>query len=188
MIDRGWTGIVLAGGKSSRMGADKALMLHEGRTLLEKAIALLRPHAREVLVIGDPAKYADHWDHVHPDDAPGEGPLRGLVTGLRAARYVRVLVVACDMPSVGDRALIRLKQSLDLAGDAVVPRHPGGVEPLVAAYHRRCLERFESCLRNERYRLIDALSEVDTRYLDLVPGKGGWAEDIFRNINSPDDL
>ena len=100
MNDRQWTGVVLAGGKSSRMGRDKALVQVEGITLLDRAIEQLRPHAKEVLVIGDPARYTPIHAHVVPDDEPGNGPLGGLVTALAHARYVRVLVLACDMPNI----------------------------------------------------------------------------------------
>lgn len=188
MRDRGWTGVVLAGGKSSRMGQDKALMEHDGITLLQLGIERLRPLAREVIVIGDPEKYAEHWSHVIADDSPGDGPLRGITTALKHARYVKVLVTACDMPSINDRLLIQLKNALDQGGDAIVPRHAGGAEPMAAAYHKRCLEAFEQCLNNGTYRLSDALVTVDTRFMDIVPGRSGWPLELFRNINSPSDL
>ena len=188
MSDRGWTGVVLAGGKSSRMGHDKAMIEHEGVTLLQLGIERLRPLAREVIVIGDPEKYAEHWSHVIPDDSPGDGPLRGIATALKHARYVKVLVTACDMPSINDRLLIQLKNALDNGGDAIVPRHAGKVEPMAAAYHKRSLESFENCLSKGSYRLSDALVTVDTHFMDIVPGKFGWPLNLFRNIHSPSDL
>ena len=86
MTDRQWTGVVLAGGQSSRMGRDKATMEVDGKTMLDRTVELLRPHTREVLVIGDPSKYSPAHGTVIPDDAPGQGPLGGLVTALRRAR------------------------------------------------------------------------------------------------------
>lgn len=188
MIDRRWTGAVLAGGQSSRMGRDKALMEVEGMTLLDRAIELLRPHCREVLVIGDPGKYTPAHATVIADGVPGLGPLGGLVTALGRARYVRLLVLACDLPRVNDRLLVRLKNELDLGHDAVVPRHAGWLEPLAGAYHRHALEAFEACLRQRRLRMSDALATVRTGHLDLVPGEAGWPADLFRNINAPSDL
>ncbi|MBP6311804.1 MAG: molybdenum cofactor guanylyltransferase [Flavobacteriales bacterium] len=188
MSDRGWTGVVLAGGKSSRMGKDKAMIEIDGVTLLRIGIERLRPLAREVIVIGDPEKYAQHWSHVVADDSAGDGPLRGITTALKHARYVKLLVTACDMPSINDRLLMQLKNALDNGGDAVIPRHAGGAEPMAAAYHKRCLESFENCLNKGTYKLSDALVTVDTRFMDIVPGKYGWPKEIFRNINSPSDL
>jgi molybdopterin-guanine dinucleotide biosynthesis protein A len=189
MMDRGWTAVVLAGGRSSRMGRDKALIEVDGVTLLELAIERLRPHAREVLVIGDPEKYVNARARTIPDDLPGQGPLGGIVTALRHARYVRLLVTACDMPALNDRLFTRLKkQALDLGGDAVVPRHPQGIEPLSAVYHKHCIEVFDRRLQAGEPRMSSALEAVDVRFLDLVPGEDGWPADLFRNINAPSDL
>ena len=188
MTDRAWTGVILAGGKSSRMGRDQALIEVEDRTMLERTIELLRPHAREVLVIADPARYAPPHATVIPDDSPGKGPLGGLVTALYRARYVRLLVLACDLPAVNDRLLVRLKLELDRGYDAVVPRHDGLMEPLVAAYHRHAIEPFEACVKTDVLKMSVALAKVRTSVLDIVPGEEGWPADLFRNLNTPDDL
>ena len=188
MIDRQWTGVVLAGGKSSRMGRDKALVEVEGRTLLQRAVDLLRPHVREILVIGDPAKYAPVHATVVPDDAPGKGPLGGLVTALRHARYVRSLVLACDLPNINDRLLVLLKNELHGDRDAVVPKHGGLLEPLAASYHRHAIEDFDDCLRNDVLKMSSALDRVRTAYTDVEPGENGWPADLFKNVNAPTDL
>lgn len=188
MTDRGWTGVVLAGGQSSRMGRDKALIEIEGLTLLDRAIELLRPHCREVLVIGDPEKYVPAHASVIPDDEPGKGPLGGLVTAMKRARYVRLLVLACDLPNLSDRLLVRLKHELDTGFDAAIPRHGDLLEPLAGAYHRHAIEAFEGCLAGGVLKMSAALDRVKTGYVELVPGEDGWPEDLFRNINTPADL
>ena len=188
MMDRQWTGVVLAGGQSSRMGRDKALIEVDGRTMLERGIELLRPHAREVLVIGDPAKYTTTHGTVIPDDEPGLGPLGGLVTALKHARYVRLLVIACDLPDLNDRLMARLKVTLDEGHDAVVPKHAGLIEPLAAAYHRRAVDAFEQCVKERALRMSDALGRVRTAWLDVSPGEQGWSATLFRNVNAPTDL
>ena len=188
MNDRQWTGIVLAGGQSSRMGRDKALVELDGVTLLHRAVELLRPHAKEVLVIGDPSKYAPEHATVISDDIPGKGPLGGLVTALKHARYVRLLVLACDLPNISDRLLIKLKNDLIGGYDAVVPRHADHIEPLAAAYHRHAIEIFQRNIAADRLKMSDALGRVRTRYFDIVPGEEGWPKDLFKNVNSPSDL
>ena len=188
MMDRLWTGVVLAGGKSSRMGRDKALISVEGRTLLERAVTLLRPHVREILVIGDPLKYSTAQGQVVPDLQPGLGPLGGVVTALKQARYVRLLVIACDMPNINDRLLMRLKTALDEGHDAAVPRRQGLIEPLAAAYHKRSIDSFEGALKQGELKMSDALALLRTAWLEITPGEDGWAPDLFRNINAPTDL
>lgn len=186
--DRGWTGVVLAGGMSSRMGRDKALIEVDGLTLLEHAVQRLRPHAREVLVIGDPAIYGHLHSSVVPDDMPGQGPLGGIVTALRKARYVRVLVTACDMPAISDRLLIKLKRSLADGMDAAVPVHGDAWEPLCAAYHRHALEPFERCMQQGVLKMRSALATVRVEQVHVTPGSDGWPEDLFHNMNTPADL
>lgn len=188
MMERGWTGVVLAGGRSSRMGRDKALIEWDGATLLDRAIDLLRPHCREVLVLGDPVKHTAKHATVIADEVPGQGPLGGLVTAMKRARYVRMLVLACDLPLVNDRLLVRLKNELDRGFDAAVPRHAGLLEPLAGAYHRHAVEAFEACLHQRQLKMSEALVRVRTGLLDLEPGKDGWPIDLFRNLNAPGDL
>lgn len=188
MTDRQWTGVVLAGGQSSRMGRDKALIERDGITQLDRSIELLRPHVREILVIGEPARYSPKHGSVIPDDVPGKGPLGGLVTALRHARYVRLLVVACDLPNIDDRLLVHLKNGLIGEVDAVVPRHGELIEPLAAAYHRHAIEAFERNMVGDRLKMSDALAQVRTTYLRVTPGDQGWPKDLFRNLNTPADL
>lgn len=188
MMDRGWTGVVLAGGLSSRMGRDKAIIERDGITMLDHAIDLLRPHCREVLVMADPARYAPMRATVLADERPGQGPLGGLVTALKRARYTRLVVLACDLPNINDRLLVHLKNAMVGEVDAVVPRHAGHVEPLAAAYHRHAIEAFERNLGAGRLRMSDALDAVRTHYLAIGPGANGWPADLFRNLNTPDDL
>lgn len=170
------------------MGQDKALIEFEGNTMLQRAIELLRPHAKEILVIGDPARYAPAHATVIPDNTPDRGPLGGLVTALHHARYVRLLILACDLPNINDRLLIRLKQALTGEVDAVIPRHAGFLEPLAGAYHKHAMEPFQACLDQGFLKMAEALARVHTHHMDVTPGEGGWPAGIFKNLNSPADL
>lgn len=183
-----WTGVVLAGGRSSRMGQNKALMLFEGRTLLERALDHLRPHVQELIVIGEPSVYGHLHDHVIPDDLPGNGPMGGIGTALKHARNSSVLVLGCDMPHVTAELFVRLKAGLTKVQDAFVPTCDGNVEPLVAAYHRRCLPAFNACIAQGHLKMIDGLDRVRTRYVQICPGEDGWPKDLYRNLNAPTDL
>ena len=183
-----WTGVVLAGGKSTRMGQDKALLEVDGKPLLLHAIEKLKPHVRELLVIGEPRRYGHIWPDVLPDEIPGLGPLGGMVTAMSAARHDRLLVLAVDVPGVNAKLLERLTREMPENADALVPRHEGSLEPLVAAYHRRCAGAFMDHITRSQLSMHGALADVRAAYLDINPGEDGWPEDLFKNLNSPDDL
>lgn len=170
------------------MGRDKALLEVDGKPLLLHAIDRLRPHVRELLVIGDPRKYGRFHDNVIPDDVEGAGPLGGIVTAMGHARHDRLLVLACDVPGVNEALLRQLARGLADDADALVPRHAGQLEPLMAAYHRRCSDVFLARLMASDLSVHAALGLVRTTYLDITPGDEGWPEDLFRNLNGPDDL
>jgi molybdopterin-guanine dinucleotide biosynthesis protein A len=186
--DDGWTGVVLAGGRSSRMGRDKALIPYEGRTLLERALDILEPQVQELLVIGDPAKYGHVGPFVVADDIPGVGPLGGIVTAMRYASHDRLLVLACDMPHVPAGLFTFLKLGLDADRSAFVPSCDGRIEPLAAAYHRRCRPRFEAQIARATWKVSDALEAVGATFVRICPGENDWPTDIFHNINLPADL
>ncbi len=183
-----WTGVVLAGGKSTRMGQDKALLEVDGKPLLLHAVEKLKPHVRELLVIGEPRKYGHIWPDVMPDEIPGLGPLGGIVTAMGNARHDRLLVLAVDAPGVNARLLERLTRELPDDADALVPRHDDELEPLVAAYHRRCAGAFMDHITRSQLSMHGALADVNMAYLDIKPGDDGWPEDLFCNLNSPADL
>ncbi len=183
-----WTGVVLVGGGSTRMGEDKALLTFEGRTFLDRALDVLDPVVDDLLVIGDPAKYGHVGPFVIADESPGKGPLGGLVTAMRYTSNARVLLLACDMLGVTGALLLRLKELLGHQTDAVVPRHHGRVEPLAAAYDRRCLPVFARCVNEGVLKMGDALALVRTSFVETIPGTGPWPADLFRNVNSPADL
>lgn len=152
------TGVVLAGGQSSRMGRDKAALEFEGQTLQDRCVAVLRECFPEVLVIRD-------------DDLPGLGPIGGLATALR--RAPEIFVVACDMPFL-DAALIR-EMAAQLPGfDAVAM--PG--EPLHAAYAARILPVVEAQIAAGDYSLQSLLSTLRVKYIAAKP---------LANINTPKD-
>lgn len=184
----GWTGVVLAGGRSSLMGRDKALIEMDGRTLLDRALDLLEPQVQELLVVGDPEKYAHVGPFVIADDVPGIGPLGGIITAMRYASNDRLLIIACDMPNLTPSLLSFLKAAFPVDGYALVPACDGRPEPLAAAYHRKCRIGFEACVAKGEWKVSSALEHVGATFVQICPGEDGWPEKLFRNINSPGDL
>jgi molybdopterin-guanine dinucleotide biosynthesis protein A len=137
------TGVVLAGGRSRRMGADKAALPIEGEPLLRRVVGRLRLALPAVLVVG-PAELALLVPGVRVvlDSRPGMGPLAGLEAAFAASETPRAFVVACDMPFVAPvlvRAMADYAAAKAQDADAVVLRSGEGVEPLHAVYSATCL-------------------------------------------------
>lgn len=190
MMPQGWTGVVLAGGRSSRMGQDKALLTWPptGRSLLDHALDRLAPHVDELLVVGDPLTHGLVGPFVVPDLVPGQGPLGGLLTAMRYATHDRLLVLAVDMPLVERGILEPLKGGMGNQTDAVVPRRGERWEPLCAAYHRRCSAVFEARIAAGERRMAHALEHVRTTWMELPPHEEGPSSDPFLNLNRPADM
>ena len=161
--------IVLAGGRSTRLGRDKASELLLGRTLLQHVIDRVAPLVAEVIVVRAPGQslpdIAAATTHVRiVDDAyPGTGPLGGICTGLTAANAERCLAVACDMPLLSQTLLRELlRRSAEC--DVVMPvlEYP---EPLHAVYARTCIEPMRARLDARQLKITGFLGAVNACYM-----------------------
>ena len=187
----GWvdlTGIVLAGGKSRRMGMDKAQLAWEDGTLLSAAVNKLAGLCKEIIVVGT-KRGLPHPVLWAADRVVGAGPLAGLETGLAAASFEETVVLACDMPLVSARFLQTLSASA-IAADVVLPRHAGGYEPLCAWYRRSvCLPAVRQLLQAGNSRMQSLLPLVRTVAVRPdADGYDGTAPEIFFfNVNTKAD-
>ncbi len=189
------SGIILAGGKNTRMGKEKAFLKIGGRTIIEIITTALKPLTGEIIIISNkPDLYAGYGVRVVRDVIPGQGPLSGIHAGLLQASNQAALVTACDTPFVSTR-LARLLIDHSPAYDIVVPRYRGVVEPLFALYKKSCLDFFEMSLNkghNKIARVIESmiLEGIKVKKLeeeDLKAAGTNW-EKVFFNVNTPDDL
>jgi len=183
---RSFTGAVLAGGASSRMGTDKALLEVNGRVLVSGAATALRDAgASNVIVIGGDLEALRQLGLVvHPDDEPGQGPLGGLLTALRLATDDIVMILACDMPAIDAESVATIVDAL--AGgegrDVAVPVVAGRRQCLTAAYRQRSnLHLAAAYAGGERAprRAIVGLDVVEVMGLD---------EHRLGDVDRPDDL
>ena len=161
------TAIVLAGGRSRRMGTNKALLSLEpgGPPVVQSVVDTLGTVADEVLLsASDPAPYAFLDLSTVPDMYPDTGPLGGIYSGLLAAQHQFSLVVACDMPFLSPE-LLRYMASLPREYDVLVPR-PEEPEPTHAIYSRACLPWIEEQLRAGRYKITGWFDRARVRYLE----------------------
>ena len=170
------------------MGEDKAFIEIDGRSLLDRSLDLLERVTQEQLIIGDSRKYGHVLPNTVADVRPNSGPLGGVLTVLQYASHDKAVVCACDMPALTSELFEFLKPFLRDGVDAVVPTHGGMIEPLAALYHRRCTPVFRNCIENTVFKMSDALALVSTTFVEVEPGAGPWPDDLFRNINSKEDI
>lgn len=179
-----FAGFVLAGGQSSRMGTDKAMLPYQGTVLVDFVARRVESVAGTVTIVGDPGRYSHLGRPVVPDLRPGHGPLSGIETALSLRQADWNLVVACDLPGVDEGLLGRLKASVEQSAgaDCVMPLgEQGRPEPLCAAYRATCLPMVSRALDEERRKVTSAFEQAQVIYLQLDDAS------TLRNMNSPGD-
>ena len=183
------TAFVLAGGKSSRMGSDKALLELAGRPLLRHALDMARALTENVKIVGDPAKYAA-FGIVVPDVYHDRGPLGGIHAALVHSITELNLILATDLPFVEPEFLRHLITIADATKALVtVPQIGAYFEPLCAVYRKPFASIAETALSQGKNK-VDALF-ADSR-IRIVSEKeivsAGFSFAMLRNLNSPDDF
>jgi molybdenum cofactor guanylyltransferase len=188
--------IILAGGRGERLaGQDKATLLLDSETLLERVHHRVAKLADEVVIVLRPDQelapplVAATQGAIVVRDLPGhKGVLAGMAAGLEAAQHEWSLLVACDMPFI-QPSLVRYMWSLREGSDVVVPRLEVGLEPLHALYHRRCLSSIHDALAQGRRRVISFYEPLQVRYVDEDEiARHDPRRLSFFNINTPEDL
>jgi molybdenum cofactor guanylyltransferase len=183
------TAFILAGGKSTRMGTDKAFVMLEGRTLLARALEVCRTIASDVWIVGDVNKFTP-FAPVVEDVFPGCGPLAGIHAALRASRSDLNLVLAVDLPFVSPALLhFLLEQARACSAVVTVPRAGHGWQPICAVYRRSFADAAESALRKAQYKIDVLFDPTLTRVIgedELL--NAGFSPQVFRNVNTPEEL
>lgn len=185
----GITGAILAGGQSTRMGSDKALLELQGQRMLERVHRTMADlFGATLLVTNQPERYAFLPCPALPDQFVGAGSLAGIHAALSHADTELVFVVACDMPFLSP-AVIRYLCSLSNGYDIVVPASMTGLEPLHALYRRSCLPEMTAMLTNSRKRITELYAQKKTLQVPWpaianLPG----ADHTFLNLNTPGEF
>jgi molybdenum cofactor guanylyltransferase len=181
------SGAVLAGGRSSRFGLDKALASWRGQTLLEHSLAGLVGCAERFVVGGDDARYGFAGVRVYPDLEPHRGSLFGLARALEVAAQPRVAATACDMPRLTG-AYWTFLAGLEIA-DVVIPENATGqLEPLAAIYAKTCLPLVRDAIEESQLKMTGWLERVSVRVVPWVDLESRFGLDVFRNVNTRADL
>jgi len=184
--------VIQAGGESTRMGANKALMPFLGRPLIERVIEQLQPVAgKRFVVTNEPESFAFLDLPLYPDLLPGFGALGGLYTALARADTPWVGMVACDMPFASAR-LLEAEFALLEEGDAdvVIPHSGEGYEPFHAVFRREaCLSAVKTALEQGQRRMISWLPVVKVLTMG-VDELRRYDPDLlaFQNVNTPEEF
>lgn len=194
-------GIILAGGASRRMGANKALLSLNGESLIERTVRCLEQVCGRILLsVNDPDSFRNLGVECVPDRYPGQGPMAGIHAALTASDRTWNIVAACDMPFISPAllgALLRLAESGHGHGDsasaeqeAVIPVIQGRMHPLLALYRKETAAGLERRLQEGRLRMTDWIEELDAL---LVPEDqlevlmGCSPRKAVFNMNRPED-
>jgi molybdenum cofactor guanylyltransferase len=186
------TAFVLAGGKSTRMGTDKAFIVLDGCTLLDRALGVARAVGSGVRIVcaaEQEAKFRT-FAPVVEDEFRGCGPLGGIHAALRASSAEWNVMLAVDTPFVTAALLeFLLARARSVHAMVTVPRVGGGWQPLCGVYRREFADVAEAALRAGRNK-IDTLFDPE-RTLAIEETEltaGGLSAEMFRNLNTPEEL
>ncbi len=179
------TGFVLAGGKSSRMGQDKALLEFQGQSLLAHMLKLITPFCSNTFISANNLEYQSFGADLIPDVYQGKGPISGIFSALSASCSDWNLIVSVDVPLVNPELLQYLVDSRN-SYDAVVPVHLHGNEPLIALYHRCVIPALQEMIEMKDFKLTNLFPHINTNYLDCNFLVEKYPQ-LFLNLNRQED-
>ncbi|MCF8258785.1 MAG: molybdenum cofactor guanylyltransferase [Flavobacteriales bacterium] len=178
------TGIILAGGKSSRMGQDKGLMPFRGKPMVQHVIDAAAMVCNSFVLVTDHPIYSMFGFPVMADEVKGFGPVAGILSGLRRSATDRNLVLSCDVPFVTP-ALLKELVLCSADADVIVAEGPDGrMHPLIAVYSKSCIAAFAKAVDSDEHRLRTVLESLEVHCMAF----GAEMETQLRNVNSQKDF
>ena len=183
------TGVILSGGKNTRMGENKAFLRVGDERLIDRSVRIFRNLFEEVLIsTNSPLEYLDQEATLVTDVYPEKGALGGIFSGLFFASHPRIFVAACDMPYLNIDFIRHMKDCRD-DFDIVVPRTPDGLQPLHAIYSHRCLEPMRRSIERDRLKITSFYKGLRIREIlpDAISAFDPQGR-MFLNVNSKKEL
>jgi len=190
MAKQSFDAVLLAGGKSSRMGADKAGVLIQGQPLWRRQLATLRALGPDEIFISgrDTGPYAGEGLEILKDLHVERGPLGGLEAALVRTKEPYLVVLAIDLPAMRADFLARLVELAIRHGRSAVPRNGESFEPLAAVYSGTICGLVVECLQSRDYSLQNFIRRAVDLDLALPYPLSSKEQPLFRNVNEPGDL
>ena len=182
------TGIVLAGGRSSRMGEDKSLLKLNGKPLVEYSIDALKPLCDKVVISSNNRIYDFTRCEVWPDELPDQAPIIGIYSCLKRSDTAINIFLSCDMPLMSTlmiRYLITKSNDFDIS----VPVHEDGkIEPLCGVYKKSSIAILKDFIGKGNYRLNECIRSASHQLIPVDADIACCAPNLFLNINTPADF
>lgn len=186
MIPSVRNGYILAGGKSSRMGTDKGLLMLNNKKIVEHVIDNLKPCVDRIFIVSTNELYEQFELPLVPDVMMGKGPAVGIFSALEHSTVNQNFVISCDTPFVEADCIFRI---LKLAKDheICIPQLNGFWEPLIGVYSKSICEKWKQSMLKGEFKLQRLIEQFDYKLVDVKLDLEA-NENVFLNINSPDDL
>jgi molybdopterin-guanine dinucleotide biosynthesis protein A len=178
------TGIILAGGKSSRMGQDKGFLKLNGKTFMTYIIAALKPIVGDIIIVSNNSDYDIFKLKRVPDVMEDSGPLAGLYAGLLYSETENNIVLSCDVPLISASVLKKLIEGFTPETDVIQFESQGKTMPLIAMYKKNCMHPILKLLQTNERRLRFAIEQLDVKTIKLAPE----LEKTVRNVNTIPEL
>jgi molybdopterin-guanine dinucleotide biosynthesis protein A len=190
MIHQEYTGVILAGGLSNRIGKDKALLEFRGVSLILNAVSILKSLCIKVVISAKKPDYQFTGCEIWPDESDIQAPMIGIYTCLKRIHEPWMMVLSCDMPFIDPRLFDHLaSQSLVSDHEVVVPVHHGNcIEPLCGLYSRRTIPLFEKCIEARDFSMQHFIKSSKHKLVEIEPSLLFYRSDLFSNINTAGDL
>ncbi len=186
-INSGLSAAILAGGKSGRMGTNKALLRLNGTTLIEQIVNIVKKDIDRLWIITNSKEDFQFLDlPLVSDEIKDIGPLGGIYTALQYCKTTHCLIIACDLPFITEEVIGQLLDN-GLSYDVLAIDTGNGVEPLCTIYSKNCLAQIGKQIQEKNYRITDVFPEVETKIIEMRHDSLEDFTDRFFNVNTPKD-
>jgi len=176
---------VMAGGRSSRMGEDKALLLLDGQSIMQRILKLLKSIHSDIGIIGHSEDYQTFGYPVIPDIIPGQGLMGGLYTAMKSTTKTYVFIIACDLPLINVDCILRILKS-EANCDIILAASDSKIHPSLGCYHRRLLPRVQESIEKAQLKMKDFIYTCDYTTVEMDDLMENNPNLLF-NLNTKED-
>jgi len=182
------TGIILAGGKSSRMGTEKGMQELCGKPLIQYAIEAFSGVCNKIIISSGSEAYQSFGFEVVADEIPGIGPMGGIYSALKQSKTEKNLVLSCDLPFVSKELLSYILKNSEGYQVAVPWQGNQHFEPLCGFYSLSVLDQMLAFIKNGNYKLPDLFNSININRLIINDTSDFYDDKLYVNVNSKHDL
>jgi molybdopterin-guanine dinucleotide biosynthesis protein A len=181
------TGIILAGGKSSRMGSDKGLMIVNGKPMVEYIIEELQSLDIPVIIVANNPEYEKFGIPVFTDSIKNKGPMAGIYTGLLHSSTESNVVLSCDIPKVSAKLIKKLVSNANQS-DISILKHGNTLHPLIGIYKRSTLRGLKRKLDSDQLKMKQFCIDMGCSFIEINDDNNEFDPGIFFNVNTREQL